>query len=279
MCHGSPEQPLEALLPCAEVSHKAVSESWCVLEEVHARVGVRDDVVTDGPLPTDGMRVFGAHPQIRSSELVGGCATASARRGVPPRRRGRSSAGPSRPAARPKPPLSGTLPSPLLFPRQFPLLAQSYLEEHQEHNCAKAEGDQRDGEHFAGQPADQGGADRTRDDKRRGRSKCQDARAGRHRPKVSLRLAAESPGTRMPLRRIVGGPGARANQGGVSGAHRKAGGAAGASHGHPMLPPAVEPDARHFERRVTGECRAGPPTLRRACERGFHSRVRTTSER
>ena len=118
---------------------------------------------------------------------------ASSRRGVPPRRRSRSSAGPARPAARPKPPLSigSTLPSPLLFPRQFPLLAQSYLKEHQEHNCAKSEGDQRDGEHFAGQPTDQGGADRTSDNQRRGRSECQDARAGRHRPKVSLRVAAE----------------------------------------------------------------------------------------
>jgi hypothetical protein len=135
--------------------------------------------------------------------LTHGCGTACARpesvgsreqqSGAPPRRRGRSSAGPARPAARPKPPLSSgrTLPSPFLFPRQFPLLAQSYLEEHQEHNCAKTDGDQRDGEHFADQPSDEGGADRTGDDKRRGRSKCQDARAGRHRPKVSLRPAAE----------------------------------------------------------------------------------------
>jgi hypothetical protein len=111
---------------------------------------------------------------------------------VPPRRRGGSSAGPARQAARPKPlpSIGRALPS-LLLPRQFPLLAQSYLEEHQEHNCAKTEGDQRDGEHFAGQPTDQGGANRPSDDERRGRSKCQDARAGRHRPKVSLRLAAE----------------------------------------------------------------------------------------
>jgi hypothetical protein len=47
----------------------------------------------------------------------------------------------------------------LLFPRDFPLLAQPYLEEDQEDNCAKTEGDQSDGEHFAGQPTDQGGAD------------------------------------------------------------------------------------------------------------------------
>jgi hypothetical protein len=55
------------------------------------------------------------------------------------------------------------LPSPLLFSRQFPLLAQSYLEEDQEQSCAQTEGDQGDGEHFAGQPTDQGGADRTSD--------------------------------------------------------------------------------------------------------------------
>jgi hypothetical protein len=56
----------------------------------------------------------------------------------------------------PKPPLciGSILPSPLLFSRELPLLAQSYLEEHQEHNSAKTEGDQRDGEHFAGQPTD-----------------------------------------------------------------------------------------------------------------------------
>jgi hypothetical protein len=83
------------------------------------------------------------------------------------------------------------LPSPLLFSRQFPLLAQSYLEEYQQHNCAKTEGDQGDGEHFAGQPTHQRGAGRTSDDERRGRSKCQDAQAGRHRPKVSLRLTPE----------------------------------------------------------------------------------------
>jgi len=68
--------------------------------------------------------------------------------------RGRSSAGPARPAATANPPLSigSTLQSPLLLLRHFSLLAQSYLQEHQEHNCAKTEGDQRDGEHFAGQP-------------------------------------------------------------------------------------------------------------------------------
>jgi hypothetical protein len=95
------------------------------------------------------------------------------------------------PAARPKPPLSigSTLRSPLLFPGQFPLLAQPYLEEHQEHSCAKTEGDQRDGEHFAGQAPDQGGAKRTGDYERRGRSECEDARAGRHRPTLSLRTS------------------------------------------------------------------------------------------
>jgi hypothetical protein len=106
---------------------------------------------------------------------------------------GRSSAGPARPAARPKLPLpiGGTPPAALLFSRQFSLLAQAYLQEHQERDCAKAEGDQRDGEHFARQPTDQGGANRTGHNERRGRSKCQDARTGRHRPKVSLRLLAE----------------------------------------------------------------------------------------
>jgi hypothetical protein len=122
---------------------------------------------------------------------------------------GRSSAGPARPSARPKPPLSirSTLPSPLLFSRQVPLLAQSYLEEQQEHNCAKTEGDQRNGEHLAGQPTDHAGADQTSDNERRGQSKCQDPRAGRHRPKVSLRLTPErsqSPRTTVPLREMSG---------------------------------------------------------------------------
>ena len=58
-------------------------------------------------------------------------------------------------------------------------------------SAPKTEGDQRDSEHFPGRPTAQGGADRTSDNKRRGRSKCQDARAGRHRPKVSLRRAVE----------------------------------------------------------------------------------------
>jgi hypothetical protein len=109
------------------------------------------------------------------------------------------SAGPSRPAARPRPPSSGarTLASALLLPSQFPLLAQSHLEEHQEHSGAKTDGDQRDGEHFAGQPADQDRADRTSDNERGGRSKRQDALAGRHHPKVSLRSGAL--GTRVPL--------------------------------------------------------------------------------
>jgi hypothetical protein len=89
----------------------------------------------------------------------------------------------------PKPPLSiaSPLPSPLLFPREVPLLAESYLEEHQEHNRAKTEGDQRDGKDLAGQPTDQDGADRTSHNQRRGRSKRQDARTGRHHPKVLVR--------------------------------------------------------------------------------------------
>jgi hypothetical protein len=94
------------------------------------------------------------------------------------------------------------LPS-LLFPCQFTLLAQSYLEEQQEHGCAKPEGDQRDCEHFAGQPIDQGGANRPGDDERRGRSKGQDTRAGRHRPKVSLRLPAERDTERMKLHATI----------------------------------------------------------------------------
>jgi hypothetical protein len=108
------------------------------------------------------------------------------------RRQNGSSAGPAWRAPSAKPPLSigRALPS-LLFPRQLSLLAQSYLEEHQEHDCPETEGDQRDGEHFAGQTTDQGGADRPGDYERGGRSKCQEARAGRHRPKLPLRLAAE----------------------------------------------------------------------------------------
>src|SRR5919106_4439003 len=114
-------------------------------------------------------------------------------KGVPPPRPGRCSAGPTRRAARPKPPLSIASPpaAPPLFPRELPPLAQSHLEKHQEHNRAKTERDQRDGEHLAGQPTDQGGADRTSDNERRGRSKRQEARTGRHHRKVSLRLAAE----------------------------------------------------------------------------------------
>jgi hypothetical protein len=50
-------------------------------------------------------------------------------------------------------------------------------------------------------------------------------------------------------------------------------------HGHPMLPPAVEHDARPWERGVTREHRTGSPTLRRAYERGFDSRVRRASDR
>ena len=42
---------------------------------------------------------------------------------------------------------------------------------------------------------------------------------------------------------------------------------------------AAEQDARHWDGGVTGEHRAGPPVLRRACERGFHARVRPASDR
>jgi len=80
------------------------------------------------------------------------------------------SAGPAGPAARPQPALSigGALPSPLLFPREVSLLAQSHLEEDQEQGCAEAERDECDGQRIARRPADQGGADHTGDDKRRG---------------------------------------------------------------------------------------------------------------
>jgi len=66
------------------------------------------------------------------------------------------SAWPARPAAKPKPTLSigGTPTSPLLFPRELALLAQSHLEEHQEHNAAETESDQSDCQHFAGQLTD-----------------------------------------------------------------------------------------------------------------------------
>ena len=124
--------------------------------------------------------------------------TGSVRRASARQRARPPSAGPARPSARSKPRRSiGTTLSPLLFPRQFPLLAQSYLEEDQEDHCAETERDQRDGEHFAGQAADQGGADRTSDNERRGRSERHDARAGRHRPKVSLRLAGAERPTRQ----------------------------------------------------------------------------------
>ena len=55
------------------------------------------------------------------------------------------------------------------LPREFPLLAPFDLEDDQAHNYAKPEGDQRNGEHLAGQPTDQGGAEPTGDNKRRGR--------------------------------------------------------------------------------------------------------------
>ena len=73
----------------------------------------------------------------------------------------RSSARPARPSARSKPSLSigTTLLSPPLFPRQFPLFAQSHLEEDHEHGCAQTERDQRDGEHFADQSVDYRGTD------------------------------------------------------------------------------------------------------------------------
>jgi hypothetical protein len=111
---------------------------------------------------------------------------------------GRSSAGPAGPAARPAPGRSiGSTPAPLLLSRQFPLFAQSDLQEEQEYDSAEAESDQPDRERFAGRAADQGSGDRPRDDERRGRSECEDAPAGRHRPKVSLRLAIRS-GQRGP---------------------------------------------------------------------------------
>jgi hypothetical protein len=179
--------------------------------------------------------------------------------------RGRSLAGPPRPAARPEPPFSGAsaLPPPLLFPRQFSLLAQSHFEEHQEHGCAKAERDQRDGEHFAGQPADQNGADRTSDNERRGRSKRQDARAGRHRRKVSLRLAAERTralGTRVPLLAAAVGESRREKAQYVCGGAAVAGGVPGAAP-----PPPTQPSGRARPqscRPIPGCPSAGPGSSR-----------------
>jgi len=83
--------------------------------------------------------------------------------------------------------IGGALPSPLVFPREVSLLAQSHLEEDQEQGCAETERDECDGQRIARRPADQGGADHTGDDKRRGGSKAQDARAGRHLSNVSRR--------------------------------------------------------------------------------------------
>jgi hypothetical protein len=61
-----------------------------------------------------------------ASKALGAPTNAAASRGAPQEAFAADpSAGPPQPATRPKPPLSigSTLPSPLLFPRQFPLLA------------------------------------------------------------------------------------------------------------------------------------------------------------
>ena len=75
----------------------------------------------------------------------------------------RGSAGTSRPAVDGRPPWgvktpAGGLRSTLLLPCPRPVLAQPDLEEYQQHGPAKPEGHQGDGEHLAGQAADQDGA-------------------------------------------------------------------------------------------------------------------------
>ena len=99
-----------------------------------------------------------------------------------------SSAGSAPAATRPKPrlPIGYALRPALLLPRQLPLLAQSHLEEHEQHNRAQAERDQRDGQHFAGQTRDKGGAGRPSHNERRGGSKREDARAERHDATIPL---------------------------------------------------------------------------------------------
>jgi hypothetical protein len=88
--------------------------------------------------------------------------------------------------AGPRPPLGIGTPqrppaSTLLVPRQLSLLTQTYLEEHQEHDSAETEGDQRDGEHLARQSTDQGGADQTSHDEGCCRPERQDSRARSYR--------------------------------------------------------------------------------------------------
>ena len=130
--------------------------------------------------------------------------SSSIRRDAQETRTEAASASPARPAARARPPLSiGASPvAPLRFPGERPLLAQAHLEERQEHRSAEAEGDQCDGEHFAGQPTDQDGAEQAGDDERRSRSKCQDSRVGRHDRSIAStarRVGAAAAGPRTPM--------------------------------------------------------------------------------
>jgi hypothetical protein len=83
------------------------------------------------------------------------------------------SAGPSWPAARGRPRLGVQAPSrplaPLLFiASELPILAQADFEEEQQHCSTEPDGHQGDGEHLAGQAADQDSAHRTGDDERGG---------------------------------------------------------------------------------------------------------------
>jgi hypothetical protein len=44
------------------VAQSRLRKSRSALAEMHVRAAVRDDLGTDGPLATDGMAVFEAHP-------------------------------------------------------------------------------------------------------------------------------------------------------------------------------------------------------------------------
>jgi hypothetical protein len=55
------------------------------------------------------------------------------------------------------------------------VLAETYLEEHQEHGAAQARGHEDEREDLARQPADERGADAAGDDERGGRSEREDA--------------------------------------------------------------------------------------------------------
>jgi hypothetical protein len=75
------------------------------------------------------------------------------------------------------------------LPLARPVLAQADLQKDQQHGTAKPKRQQRDGEHLAGQAADQRGAQRTGNDEGRGRPIRQDAGPWSHAPKLA-RLTA-----------------------------------------------------------------------------------------